>query len=422
MFAFRFGYPYGAATAAPANGSITLGGSANWSAPAISGGISLGGGASAKAAVSTGGSLSLGGSVAAKALLTGSPVTNLFDNDTSKFTTSTGFWSGQTGITSITRLGATSHGGGPLGILEIVNSATVGTVLADLAFGNDDWFTGNDGQSYTFKFYMYASSISHLADITPKISWYDSGLAFVSTSTGTVVRTTVSPGWTEVSVTATCPAGAFWANPHFTIDYGSGGAGEVHYLDDARFGLTNPTTGPGGSITLGGSVAASASVLPGTFFHGTDADFESGVGVWSGSGYGTFTTTSNGRTGVSAATLTADGTFDHFFRTPPFSRQYRVIPGSSITMRGWVRAPSASRSAFAAMFFQKVDTTATATGGGYGTLVPTTSSWQEVVYTQTVPGDAYWVEFRYGVGSPANGEVFYIDDLSAVMTPHPGAS
>lgn len=84
------------------------------------------------------------------------------------------------------------------------------------------------GQTYTAAGWLYAPSTLP-TDATVSVNWYDSGAAFLSTSSTS--QTLTAGSWTSVSGSFTAPVGAAYAGVHFSIS-GTPGAGYVLYADN----------------------------------------------------------------------------------------------------------------------------------------------------------------------------------------------
>lgn len=97
-----------------------------------------------------------------------------------------------------------------------------------------------------------------------QVSWYNSAGAFLSTSTGSTI-TDSTTAWTQASSTHTAPASAAFAIVLAQV-VATGGAAEVHYVDDVLFSVVNPASIDDGAQTLFGAQA----YLQVTAFTGTD--------------------------------------------------------------------------------------------------------------------------------------------------------
>ncbi len=93
------------------------------------------------------------------------------------------------------------------------------------------------GTSYTANVWFRAAVSAR--SVRVDLSWRNSSGVSVSTSTGSTVTDTTS-GWTKATITATAPATAAYVYVKPTV-VSTGGASEVHYIDDVLFRKTDLT-------------------------------------------------------------------------------------------------------------------------------------------------------------------------------------
>jgi len=87
------------------------------------------------------------------------------------------------------------------------------------------------GVTYPVEAYVRAATVGR--SVVLKMDWWDAAGVFISTTTGTATLDTTT-GWTLLSELFVAPSNAAFARRQYAVV--SPGLGEVHYIDDWRFG------------------------------------------------------------------------------------------------------------------------------------------------------------------------------------------
>jgi len=156
------------------------------------------------------------------------------------------------------------------------------------------------------------------------IDWYTSGGAFVSTSYGTGVADSAA-AWTLISATVTAPATAAFARVNVKVA-ATGGAAEVHYVDDVVY-LLLPTSWD----SLASASFGAQAYLQVTAFTGTDVT----VKIQDSADNVTF----------------ADVTSLAFAQTTAANTAQRISIGNTATVRRYIATALTTTGGFTALSF-----------------------------------------------------------------------
>lgn len=137
-------------------------------------------------------------------------------------------------------------------------------------------------------------------------------------------------------------------------------------------------------------------------------DFESGIAGWAVSG-GTEAATSSAHTGTGALSLTVSGSPVQAYVRPP---DFPVVVGHRYSVTMWVNR-SATGSVLAAIDWK--DGAHNYLGGSYPSFTPSAGVWTQITVTAAAPAGAAYIAFGPTLdGSPANGTVLLLDDITMV--------
>jgi len=137
--------------------------------------------------------------------------------------------SGYTGSNAtLARSTAQAHSGAASMALTAVTAASMLAVDSGSGVGA---IPVQGGVTYPVEAYGRAATVGRAAVL--KMDWWDTAGAFISTTTGTPAVDTTT-GWTYLSELFTAPANAAFARRQYAVT--SPALGEVHYVDDFRFG------------------------------------------------------------------------------------------------------------------------------------------------------------------------------------------
>jgi len=217
--------------------------------------------------------------------------TSLLTGNASTFEGGIANWVAKTNCT-IAQSSAQAHGGTKSLALT---SAASGTMTAQHVTDSPNGTTGfavNGGGSYVASGWFRSAVSARTCEM--QVHWFDSAGSSVSTTTGSTITSSTS-AWTQASSAHTAPATAVYAIVQATV-VSTGGASEVHYVDDVLF-----VAGPGSVDDSSSSTFGFQAYLQVFSFTGTDAT----ITIQDSSDNATFANVTNGAfTQITAAPTT----------------------------------------------------------------------------------------------------------------------
>ncbi len=217
--------------------------------------------------------------------------TSLLTSDASTFEGGIANWVAKTNCT-IAQSSAQSHGGTKSLALT---SAASGTMTAQHVTDSPNGTTGfavAGGGSYVASGWFRSAVSARTCEM--QVHWFDSAGSSVSTTTGSTITDSTS-AWTQASSAHTAPATAVYAIVQATV-VSTGGASEVHYVDDVLF-----VPGPGSLDNSTSTAFGFQAYLQVFSFAGTDAT----ITIQDSSDNATFANVTNGGfTQITAAPTT----------------------------------------------------------------------------------------------------------------------
>jgi hypothetical protein len=288
------------------------------------------------------------------------------------------------------------------------------------------------GTTYTETVWMRADSIPR--QVRMDITFYNSSMVSLGTTTGVDTPTTTTSTWTSVSNVATAPATTAWvvATP---VVLGAAGAGELHYFDGllVEVGSAIGTYFDGSSTgySWAGTANASASfttpppyrdprlinvvMLPVRTNWCPNPSFETNTNFWNTQG----ATTTLARTMTSPAFGTGRGELTRVTSTGDagiFSNLIAANPGQVWTLSAYGRALTTSRSMEIDLEWH--DAAGNYLSTSYGsTVADTTSGYVRVSVTGTAPAGTGSMRILVWFKSCAVGEVHALDGVLAEISP-----
>jgi len=206
--------------------------------------------------------------------------TSLLTSDASTFEGGISTWVAKTNCT-IAQTSAQAHGGTKSLALTSAASGTMTAQHVTDSPNGKGGFAVNGGGSYVASGWFRSAVSARTCEM--QVHWFDSAGSSVSTTTGSTITSSTS-AWTQASSAHTAPATAAYAIVQATV-VSTGGASEVHYVDDVLF-IAGPGSYDGGASSTFGFQA----YLQVFSFTGTDAT----ITIQDSSDNATFANVTNG--------------------------------------------------------------------------------------------------------------------------------
>lgn len=181
----------------------------------------------------------------------------LLAGDVSTFDATAGGWVNNANATVARVTTPTRSGAGALGL----TSVAAGTMSARHANAVAGAVPVTAGRTYTLDGWFRAATTPRSCQVG--INWFDAGQNFLASSFAAPVADTTT-GWTQLLVLDAAPAGAALAQLIAQVS-STGGASEVHYVDDVMLRLTDPDSqawASGQGRTLGWQAVRGGDALP----------------------------------------------------------------------------------------------------------------------------------------------------------------
>ncbi len=187
--------------------------------------------------------------------------TSLLTGDASTFEAGISTWVLKTNCT-IAQSSAQSHGGTKsLALTSAASGDMTAEHVTDSPNGKGGFAVAGGG-SFTVSAWFRSAVSARTCGM--QVTWYDSAGSSISTTTGSTVTSSTS-AWTQASSAHTAPATAVYAIVLAKVT-ATGGASEVHYVDDVLF-----VPGPGSLDNGAGTTFGFQAYLQVFSFTGTDA-------------------------------------------------------------------------------------------------------------------------------------------------------
>lgn len=185
--------------------------------------------------------------------------TNSLSTNASTFEGGIANWAGLTNC-SVAQSSAQAHGGTKS---LAVTSTAGGTMLAGHTSAGTvatNGFTATPGQQVLVA--TWVRSAVSVRTVSVGVSWYTSGAAFISTTLGSGLSDSTT-GWTQVSATVVAPATAAFGIAVVQVA-STGGASEVHYIDDVQYIILPGVVDNGSSTAFGAQAYYQLTAFTGT--------------------------------------------------------------------------------------------------------------------------------------------------------------
>jgi hypothetical protein len=247
--------------------------------------------------------------------------TSLLSGDASTFEAGIAGWVAKTNCT-IAQSSAQAHGGTKS--LALTSTAS-GTMTAQHVTDSPNGTTGfavNGGGSYVASGWFRSAVSARTCEM--QVHWFDSAGSSISTTTGSTITSSTS-AWTQAASAHTAPATAVYAIVQATV-VSTGGASEVHYVDDVLF-----VAGPGSYDGAASSSFGFQAYLHVFAFTGTDAT----ITIQDSSDNATFTNVTGG---AFTQVTTAPG-------------KQRIATASNATIGRYLRAQVTTSAGYTSLAF-----------------------------------------------------------------------